>query len=167
VRHNSQALGSFWARLYHLFGIPSEGDKRDSKHGLASRDFAPEPATRTRPRGIFGAVLKGSPEHSGRNAASDCGGLGWSRLPRSAQTLFNACTTSPRVEGNTDNTREATGSMPMGTPDLQTCFASHPREQTRFRVIRLRTVTVGIFGYLFRRELERDRLIASILSLKL
>jgi hypothetical protein len=26
-----------------LFGIPSEGDKRDSKHGLASHDFAPEP----------------------------------------------------------------------------------------------------------------------------
>jgi hypothetical protein len=48
------ALGSFWARLYHLFGIPSEGDKRDSKQGLARPDFAPEPASRTRPRGIFG-----------------------------------------------------------------------------------------------------------------
>lgn len=66
---------------------------------------------RTRPRGIFGAVLKGSPEHSGRNAASDCGGLGWSRLPRSAQTLFNACTTFPIAEGNKGKTRGATGYM--------------------------------------------------------
>jgi len=111
VRHNSQALGSFWARLYHLFGIPSEGDKRDSKHGLASHDFAPEPASRTRPRGIFGAVVIGSPEHSGRNATSDCGGLGWSRLPRSAQTLFNGCAAFPRAEGNKDKTRGVTSFM--------------------------------------------------------
>jgi hypothetical protein len=79
--------------------------------GLASHDFAPEPASRTRPREIFGAVIAGSLEHSGRNAASDCGGLGWSRLPRSAQTLFNARTTFPRAEGNQDKTRGATGYM--------------------------------------------------------
>ena len=42
-----------------------------------------------------------------------CGGLGWSRLPRSAQTLFNACATLPRVDGNRDKTRGATGSMSM------------------------------------------------------
>ena len=34
--------------------IPSEGDKRDSKHVLTQdHDFAPEPASRTRPRGIM------------------------------------------------------------------------------------------------------------------
>ena len=37
-----------------LFGIPSEGDKRDSKHGLASHDFAPKPASGTRPGRIYG-----------------------------------------------------------------------------------------------------------------
>jgi len=55
--------------------------------------------------GFLGFLVIGSPEHSGRNAISDCGGLGWSRLPRSAQTLFNACATFPRAEGNKDKTR--------------------------------------------------------------
>jgi len=34
--------------------ILSEGDKRDSKHGLASHDFAPKPASGTRPGRIYG-----------------------------------------------------------------------------------------------------------------
>lgn len=37
---------------YHLSGIFSEGDKRDTKQGLCL-DLAPEPASRTRPRKIL------------------------------------------------------------------------------------------------------------------
>jgi hypothetical protein len=48
-------------------GILSEGDKRDSKRGSANHDFAPKPASRTRPRGIQ-LLCQHSNKHPGRNA---------------------------------------------------------------------------------------------------
>jgi len=50
-----------------MSGIFSEGDKRDSKHGVASLDFAPKPASRTRPRKIkeFVRGFLGVPHPSG------------------------------------------------------------------------------------------------------
>jgi len=50
----SAGPGSFTIScLYHQSGILSEGDKHDSKPGLASHNFAPKPASWTRPRRIY------------------------------------------------------------------------------------------------------------------
>jgi hypothetical protein len=65
---------------------------------LASQDFAPKPASRTRPRGIFDtAAMSVQNTQEGTHFVA----AGWDGhvFLEGGQTLFKACTTLPRVEG--------------------------------------------------------------------
>lgn len=100
--------------------------------------------------GFLGFLVIGSPEHSGRNAISDCGGLGWSRLPRSAQTLFNACATFQELKGI--RTRQGGNWFYVDGRIYRPAFAPNSREQTRFNAHQRTMVMRRNIRYLFRRE---------------